>query len=230
MVMLGVTQITQSNDLMKNTALILAAGSLLALSANAQLVLTGVIDGPLSGGVPKAIELYATEDIADLSIFGIGSANNGGGTDGEELTLSGSATAGQFIYVSSESTGFTTFFGFTPDFVSGAANINGDDAIELFMNGSVIDIFGDINTDGSGEAWEYLDGWAYRDDGTGPDGTSFNIGNWYFSGINALDGESTNATASTPFPTGTYAVPEPSTYAMIAGVMALGLAYMRRRK
>src|SRR5690606_27675572 len=28
------------------------------------LMLTGVIDGPLTGGTPKAIELYAVEDIA----------------------------------------------------------------------------------------------------------------------------------------------------------------------
>ena len=29
--------------------------------------------------------------------------------------------------------------------------INGDDAVELFHNGTVIDTFGDINTDGNGE-------------------------------------------------------------------------------
>jgi hypothetical protein len=46
-----------------------------------------LIDGPLYGGTPKAIELYVYEDIVDLSIFGVGSANNGGGTDGEEFTF-----------------------------------------------------------------------------------------------------------------------------------------------
>jgi hypothetical protein len=58
------------------------------------LMITGVLDGPLPGGLPKVIELYAFADIADLSIYGVGSANNGGGTDGEELTLEGSASAG----------------------------------------------------------------------------------------------------------------------------------------
>ncbi|GAB1856333.1 hypothetical protein MHTCC0001_11680 [Flavobacteriaceae bacterium MHTCC 0001] len=164
------------------------------------LIITGVVDGPLSGGVPKAIEFYAKQDIADLSLYGFGSANNGGGTDGEEFTLSGSASAGDFIYVASESTGFTSYFGFAPNFTSGAAAINGDDAIELFYEGEVLDVFGDINTDGSGEAWEYLDGWAYRNDGTGPDGNTFVIGNWSFSGPNALDGTTTNTT----FPIGTY--------------------------
>lgn len=51
------------------------------------LMITGVIDGPLPGGVPKAVQLIALTDIADLSIYGLGSANNGGGTDGEEYTF-----------------------------------------------------------------------------------------------------------------------------------------------
>jgi predicted extracellular nuclease len=169
------------------------------------MVITGVIDGPLSGGVPKAIELYVINDIADLSDYGVGSANNGGGSDGQEFTFPAvSATAGDFIYVASETDGFTTFFGFAPSYTSYAASINGDDAIELFQNGAVVDVFGDINVDGTGQAWEYTDGWAYRNDGTGPDGATFVLANWYFSGPNALDGETSNATATTPFPIGSF--------------------------
>ena len=97
------------------------------------VVLTGVIDGPLTGGVPKAVELFASDDIADLSIYGIGSANNGGGTDGEEFTFPAvSASANTFLYVATEKSSFTNWFGFGPQYVSNAANINGDDAIELF--------------------------------------------------------------------------------------------------
>ncbi|MDH3747487.1 MAG: lamin tail domain-containing protein [Gammaproteobacteria bacterium] len=173
--------------------------------AAADLVITGVVDGPLSGGVPKAVEFYAINNIPDLSIYGMGSANNGGGTDGEEFTFpAASVTAGSFLYVASEPTGFTSFFGFAPDFTSGAASINGDDAIELFQNGFVADVFGDINVDGSGQAWDHLDGWAYRADNTGPDCTTFLLANWSFSGINALDGETSNSTAATPFPIGSF--------------------------
>ena len=173
--------------------------------AASDLVITGVVDGPLSGGVPKAIELCATADVADLSIYGVGSANNGGGTDGEEFTFPAvGVSAGTFVYVASEATGFSTFFGFAPDFTSSAASINGDDAIELFLSGSVVDVFGDINVDGSGEPWEHTDGWAYRANGTGPDGTTFVLANWNFSGPNALDGETSNGTAAKPFPIGSY--------------------------
>lgn len=189
-----------------STLLRLAAATTLAVPlANASdLIITGVVDGPVTGGLPKAIELYAVNDVPDLSIYGVGSANNGGGSDGEELTLAGSAAAGEFLYVASEDTEFANFFGFAPTFTGGAANINGDDAIELFENGAVVDVFGDIDTGGSGETWEYADGWAYRAAGTGPDGTVFTEANWSFSGPDALDGEADNATAATPFPIGSY--------------------------
>ncbi|NRA12953.1 MAG: DNRLRE domain-containing protein, partial [Crocinitomicaceae bacterium] len=170
------------------------------------LIITGVIDGPLSGGTPKAVELYVASNIADLSMYGLGCANNGGGTDGEEFTFpSVAVTAGQFIYVATDSIMFNNWFGFFPNYTTGSAtNNNGDDAIELFYNSSVADIFGDINVDGTGEPWEHLDGWAYRNSSTGPDGSTFVLGSWSFSGVNALDLELTNASASVPFPTATF--------------------------
>jgi predicted extracellular nuclease len=169
------------------------------------LIISGVIDGPLPGGLPKAVEFYVVNDITDLSIYGVGSANNGGGTEGEEFTFSAdSATAGNFLYVATEATDFITFFGFAPDYTGSAASINGDDAIELFENGVVVDVFGDINVDGSGQPWEYLDGWAYRVDGSAPGGDVFALSNWTFSGPNALEGETSNDAAASPFPLGTY--------------------------
>ncbi|MBD3368396.1 MAG: endonuclease I, partial [Candidatus Eisenbacteria bacterium] len=161
---------------MKQLLIIALALSLFATGAGASdLVITGVIDGPLTGGLPKAIEVKACADIADLSIYGLGSANNGGGTDGEEFTFpADSAVEGQFIYVSNEDVQFQAFFGFAPDYIDYAStSINGDDAVELFMNGGVVDVFGEIDVDGTGEPWEHLDGWAYRVDQTGPDGSTF---------------------------------------------------------
>ncbi|UPS92266.1 MULTISPECIES: lamin tail domain-containing protein [unclassified Bizionia] len=174
-------------------------------AATNSLVLTAVFDGPLGGGTPKGVEIYVLQNVADLSLYGLGSANNGGGTDGQEFTFPAvSASAGDFIYVASEAVEFANFFGFAPDYTaSGPMGINGDDAVELFENGVVIDTFGDINVDGTGEAWEYTDGWAYRVSDTGPDG-GFVIANWSFSGIDALDGETTNAAAVTPVPVGSY--------------------------
>ncbi len=191
----------------KNYYLLLTTLLVSAFSFGQDMVITGAFDGPLSGGTPKLVEIYVINDIADLSLYGFGSANNGGGTDGQELTFAGSATAGQFIYVGSEGSNpgsVNAYFGITADYLDSAANVNGDDALELFFNGGVIDTFGDINTDGTGQPWEYLDGWAYRVNNTGPDGASYTAASWTFSGTNVNDGQTSNATAPTPFPIGTY--------------------------
>ncbi|WP_295044758.1 ExeM/NucH family extracellular endonuclease [uncultured Paracoccus sp.] len=173
------------------------------------LMLTGVIDGPLAGGLPKAIQLYVRDDIADLSEYGLGSANNGNGSVGAEFTFPAQpASKGSYIYVATESTGFASYFGFAPDFLSvSAASINGDDAIELFQNGLRVDMFGDVNVDGTGQAWDYLDGWASRKPGSQP-AASFDPADWTFSGPNALDGATTNDGSASPFPTAGFAQPQ----------------------
>ena len=215
---LGAGGASQEDDVTRNrsrlgTLIVIGMlGSLLPLTAlpagatTGDLVITGVVDGPLPGGLPKAIELYVANDIPDLSIYGVGSANNGNPSTGPEFTFPAvAATAGDFIYLASEIPGFTAFFGFAPDFTNATApNINGDDAIELFLGTDVVDVFGTVGMSGTGQPWEYTDGWAYRADGTGQDGATFAPSNWSFSGINALDGATTNATATTPFPPGTY--------------------------
>lgn len=169
-----------------------------------KLAITGVIDGPLTGGLPKAIELIALEDISDLSIYGIEAANNGSASTGQEFTFPAiSVAAGSYIYVASETSGFTSFFGFPPTFTASVANINGDDAILLFEAGVIVDAFGTVGQDGTGTAWEHVDGWAYRNPGSLPSPV-FDASQWLFSGIDALDGTTTNATAPTPFPVASY--------------------------
>ena len=168
----------------------------------------------LSGGVPKLVELYACDDIPDLSIYGLGCANNGGGTDGVEFTFPADAMgAGTYIYVESlaapNPTAFFDYMGFSPNYDGGfAVGTNGDDAIELFYVGGtepvVVDVFGDINADGTGLGWDYLDGWVKRISGTGPDGSTFVESNWTYSGANANDGCLTNDTCTSVFPVGGY--------------------------
>ena len=91
-----------------------ALAASLAVVTTGDLVMSGVVDRPLTGGTSKAIELYVVNNIADVSIYGVGSVNDGGGSDGEEFTLpAGLASAGDLPHVASESAGFATFFGFT---------------------------------------------------------------------------------------------------------------------
>ncbi|MBI9033250.1 MAG: T9SS type A sorting domain-containing protein [Bacteroidales bacterium] len=202
------------------------------------MVISGALDGPLSGGTPKAVEFYVINTISDLSEYGFGSANNGMGSDGEEFSFpSQMVEAGTYLYLSTETENFNLFFGFEPDFLHSCANINGDDALELFFQGNAVDVFGDINVDGTGESWEYLDGWAYRENQTGPDGTEFQLEHWSFSGPNALDDEVSNGSAVYPWPLGSYQHigsppdPEPTNYpenfsAEISDYIHLNLSWM----
>jgi hypothetical protein len=69
-------------------------------AATSSLMLQGVIDFsvPEAGSNGKALHFYATADIADLSVYGVGVANNGGGTDGEEFNFDAiSVSAGAHI-------------------------------------------------------------------------------------------------------------------------------------
>jgi hypothetical protein len=135
-------------------------------------------------------------------LYGVGFANNGGGSDGIEFTFpSQSAAAGTFLTIASEEIEFQAYFGELPDFVDGSAIINGDDTIELFFNGEVVDVYGNVNV--AGGDWNYMDGWSYRHDASTPS-AEFNIADWTLSGINAVDSCTSNAACASVFPLHSY--------------------------
>jgi surface protein len=175
--------------------------------------ITGILSGDhLTGTETNAIELYVTEDIADLSSYAISTESGGNGSDGPEFYLSGSATAGDFIYLTTNNTDFQNFFGFTADFemnMSGIA-INGGTAVELFIDQlgttSLVDAFGDVNASGFTQSWRYTRRWAYRKNNTGPD-SGFIASNWRMLPYSVFLDDSnvtTNSVAPVPFPLGTY--------------------------
>lgn len=162
------------------------------------LSLKGIIDFtvPSGGSDGKAIHLKANADIADLSVFGIGVANNGLGTDGQEETLPVmSVSADDDILLARSLEAMQAYFddcysSFEHVLVAGSAiSQNGDDAIELFEQGILIETFGDVDVSGSGEVWEYMDSWAYM------------VGDvWTYGGVNCTDGSQTSATSDCPYP------------------------------
>ena len=170
------------------------------------LALQGILDFtvPSGGSDGKAIHVVATDNIADLSVYGIGVANNGGGTDGQEYTFDPiSVSTGDDILVvrsvSAMSSYFDACYTEFDHVLLGTSSIsqNGDDAIELFYNGNVIETFGDINVDGTGTPWDYMDSWAYKDSSGA---VSFSGGNWIFGGVNCTDGSTTTFNSTCPYP------------------------------
>jgi len=108
--------------------------------------------------------------------------------------------------------------------------MNGDDSVLLVVDGMNTDFYGASGVDGTGQPWEYLDGYVFRIDTVLAPSATFDIAEWTLSGINVLDGadEAGHIAVTTP---GTHQViPEPSTYAAIAGGLLLIGLFLRRRR
>ena len=159
------------------------------------LELKGILDLDIGSSNGKAVHLKVHGEIPDLSIYSIGVANNGDGSDGEEYYLPGiSASNGDDILLARNTQAMSDYFGSCIGKfdhliqVGGAIDQNGDDAIELYKNGLVIETFGDVDVDGTGTSWEYQDSWAFKEDV------------WTFGGVNCSDNIESNDNAPCPYP------------------------------
>ena len=177
---------------------------------SSDLVLKGIfdLDLPTAGSTGKATHLFAVNNISDLSIYGLGTASNGGGSDSIELIFpSISVDAGDNILLARDTNAIHLYLGscFNSFEVvipvigigSSAVSQNGNDAIELFKNGIVVETFGDINVNGTGTAWEYTDSWAYKD-ATGP--VTFSGNSWLIGPVGCTVGSISNNTSPCPYP------------------------------
>lgn len=144
----------------------------------------------------KAIHVKAIKDIPDLSIYGVGIANNGGGTDGLEFTFPAiSVEEGDDILLSREPATLTAYFDSCANEFehviesNNSVSQNGDDAIELFRNEVVIETYGDPDVDGTGESWEYSGTWAFKSGGT-----------WTAGILDCAAGSTTTLNSECPYP------------------------------
>ncbi|MFL9844552.1 T9SS type A sorting domain-containing protein [Flavobacterium rhizosphaerae] len=190
-------------------------------------IITGMLDGDCTGGNPKAIEIYA-DGTVDFSQYSIENQTNANTTWGNTLSLESFGTVtDDYIYVvnADDNTVFYTEFADIPQShvlytTSGSGepqplNINGDDRVRIIVTAdmTVVDQYGEEGVDGTDTAWEHLDSWAYRVNGTEAAGANFDATDWTFGGVSALDGEGLcqdGAAFSTLVPFGTYS-PEETT-------------------
>lgn len=145
----------------------------------------------------RAIHLRVLEDIADLSIYGVGIANNGGGSDGREIDFPAlSVLAGEdILLVRDDDLGnLSGYFGdcfndFDHVVESGSVNFNGDDPFELYKDSIAIETYGDVELDGTGLEWEWTGSWAYKLNGQ-----------WEYAEVDCSENATSNSTASCPYP------------------------------
>ena len=231
---------------MSKTLATVSALALLASSAQAGLFISEVVDATLAGGNPKFVEI-TNPDGSDYTFSGGGIAvQSNANTDYDiDVDLTGiTILAGQsYVIQSTSNDGSNVFFntyGFDADLYTAAFFSNGDDRYILAdgddgggVATSFLDIHGEDGVDGSGTAWEYTDGYAYRLPAYSTTGTglAFDVSEWFQSGVNALEtGDDVEELAlirslTTP---GVHIVPEPTTFAL-AGFGLLTLVLARRR-
>ncbi len=157
----------------------------------------GIMDLNHNGGKNlRAYHLFALQDIADLSVFGAGIASNGQATsDGVEIPFSNiSVQAGDHILVIREAdianaqAYFEDCYSKFDHIVSVPGTLlssNGDDTIELFKDNVLIETYGQLGVDGTGQVWDYDDSWAYKVGGV-----------WTYGGVGCSTAAITNATSS----------------------------------
>jgi hypothetical protein len=175
-------------------------------TAGADLIISELVDGTMTGGLPKWAELTNTGGATlDLSNYSIGNYNNGSTSLGGagSSALSGQlATCETYIvaYETAPASGnpadsqFFTVYGFAPDIFLGPF-INGDDVVAIFLglatgagpHANLVDVLGVVGVDGSGQPWEYTDSFARRNGNVVSANPVFNAAEWIFGGPGFLE-------------------------------------------
>lgn len=177
----------------KFTRLFMGTMMILSISAHAQdgLFISEVTD-PADDYNGRFIELYNSgTEAVDFNIITMYlSRQSNGGTGWGDVQLAGTVDAGETFVIGGSS--FETIYGFPPDQVSGIITGNGNDAYFLFRNGdhstgTIHDIYGAIDTDGTGELWEYTDSRAVRVEGIMAPLIIWNADDWEITPANVLD-------------------------------------------
>lgn len=151
----------------------------------------GLIEIYVKNDIPFA-QYYVKSIRPDLSVIGT-------------LALFVTASAGDRIYITSDDFYWNGFFGIPYDYGAQSVGLfQGDDAIVIEDQfNALIDIYGELGVDGTGTAWEFSRGWAYRLDGFGPN-TTFTLSEWNIQDDAFIFCSGTNASCTDPYPIGSY--------------------------
>jgi hypothetical protein len=185
--------------------LILLAGG--HMTARPGVIITGILDGTLDGGCPKAIEIFVT-GTENLNYYEVWRSLNGGtfGAGSGSISSMSGVYTNTFVYLvkTDHVDAFHDVFGnegiFSHVVPMGIINGNGNDGFQVRLKvGSVV--IDQVWYESA--SYSYENSYWYRKHGTGPDGGWVQSA-WYTPGNNALEGmDQDGLQAAVPF--GTYA-------------------------
>ncbi|WP_139956259.1 T9SS type A sorting domain-containing protein [Flavicella sediminum] len=168
----------------------------LTVTTFAQPIITAIYSGNCTGAVPRGIEIYANGEV-DFTLYQFQNQPNGVGFT-RMFDMDGLGTkTDEFVYVSRNTGEFsdttTEFAAITGTetnlYDANTGWVSGDDAVRIVRKSDdvVIDFYGVINEDGTGNPWDYTKGYAKRINGTIPTG-AFTIADWNIA-KNAFSGK-----------------------------------------
>ncbi|MBU1719003.1 MAG: lamin tail domain-containing protein, partial [Bacteroidetes bacterium] len=149
-------------------------------------ILISEVADPQDSTNARFVEIFnpGTSDVdLDAADWYLSKQANGGAT-WSDMKLSGIITAGATFVVATDSVVFFNSYGFNPEMDNASLiNGNGNDAYYLYYGGNhttgaLVDIYGQLNTDGSGLVWDYLDGRAVRNEGIVLPNTTWTASEW----------------------------------------------------
>ena len=132
----------------------------------------------------RFVELYnagsSAVDLADGN-WHLSKQVNGG--TWYDIPLTGTIAAEQTFVAAYNTAEFQTAYGFAPDQEDGDVSGNGDDAYFLYSggdhdSGTLIDIYGEFDTDGTGTTWDYEDSRAVRNNNILEPNTTWTASEW----------------------------------------------------
>lgn len=171
------------------------------------VLITGILDGTLTGSTPKVMELYV-DGTHDLSQYTVQQSIDGAAWNAG-FSLSGTYSNTYVYVIRSNNSGvsyFDSIFGSGGAFANRIplADVlycdNGNDGFRIVKDSVIIDQVYDRNS-----TQVYRDSFLYRIDATGPDGGTWTAANWTFGGNDLLDFK-TAAQIAALVPFGTYRI------------------------
>lgn len=163
-----------------------------AMPAIPNLMLSEIAD-PSDVWQARFVELYnysgSTIDFSTGNWYLCRQANGDPGSWGD-VQLTSSISSGSTYIIALNQTVFESVFGMSADLYSSIITGNGDDGYFLYYGGDhssgiLVDAYGVIDQDGTGEPWEYLDSHAVRNAGVTEPNTTWTASEWTITSATA---------------------------------------------